>query len=83
MNHRHLDYEGVPVDQLGLAALDDLLERGDFGDWRPLARAIARDPFGPLADRVLHLCAAHPIQGTSPLWTAWIAMRRERAATES
>ena len=80
MRHRHLDYEGVPVEDLGLAALDDLLERGDFGDWRPLARAIARDPHGALSERVLHLCEAHPIQGTSALWRAWIADRRGRGS---
>jgi DNA-binding Xre family transcriptional regulator len=80
VKHRHLDYDDVPVDQLGPAALDDLLERGDFTDWRPLARAIAADPFGALAERVLHLCDAHPVQGTSPLWRAWIAARRARAS---
>jgi hypothetical protein len=79
MIHRHLDYDGVPVDQLGLAALDDLLDRGDFSDWRPLARAVAANPCGPLADRVLHRCDAHPMQGTSALWRAWIAARRDRA----
>lgn len=78
MNHRHLDYEGVPEEQRGLAAIDDLLERGDFAAWRPLANAIAADPFGSLADQVLGLCDAHPMQGTGPLWRAWIATRRAR-----
>jgi DNA-binding phage protein len=81
--HRHLDYDGVPEDQRGLAALDDILERGDFSDWRPLVRAIAADPFGALAEHVLQLCDAHPMQGTSPLWRAWIAARRDRAAGRS
>jgi DNA-binding XRE family transcriptional regulator len=76
--HRHLDYDGVPLEQRGLAALDDLLDRGDFSTWRPLARAIAADPFGALADRILHLAEAHPMQGTSALWRAWIAARRTR-----
>lgn len=80
MNHRHLDYDGVPAEQRGLSAIDDLLDRGDFTDWRPLARAIAADPFGRLAERVSYLCDAHPMQGTSPLWRAWIAARRARAA---
>jgi DNA-binding XRE family transcriptional regulator len=77
--HRHLDYDGVPVEQRGSAALDDLLERGDFTDWRPLAKVIAADPYGALATRVWHLCDAHPMQGTSPLWRAWISARRARA----
>ncbi len=78
MNHRHLDYDGVPVAERGLAALDDILDRGDFTDWRPLAQAIAKDPHGLLATQVLHLCDAHPMQGTSPLWRAWISARRAR-----
>jgi hypothetical protein len=77
--HRHLDYEGVPLERRGPAAIDDLLDRGDFSVWRPLARAIAADPFGSLAEQVLRLCDAHPMQGTSPLWRAWIAARRARA----
>lgn len=80
MIHRHLDYpDGTPVTALGEAALDDLLDRGDLGDWRPLARAIASDPFGELAERVLRLCDASPRYGTSPLWRALIARRRAMA----
>ena len=83
MIHRHLDYDDVPASQRGLAAIDDLLERGDFTDWRPLAKAIAAAPFGELAEHVLRLCDGHPMQGTSPLWRAWIAARRARAAGRS
>lgn len=83
MIHRHLDYDDLPAPQRGLAALDDLLDRGDFTDWRPIAKAIAADPLGDLADQVLRLCDAHPMQGTSPLWRAWIAARRARAAGRS
>ena len=80
MIHRHLDYpEGTPVADLGDAALDDLLDRGDLGDWQALAKAIASDPFGDLAERVLRLCDANPRYGTSPLWRAWIARRRALA----
>ena len=36
MRHRHLDVDPTaPPAELGLAALDDLLERGDLDDWRP------------------------------------------------
>lgn len=79
MIHRHLDYpEGTPVDALGDAALDDLLERGDLTAWLPLRRAIAADPYGTLAERVLWLCDANPRYGTSPSG-AWIARRRAMA----
>lgn len=79
MRHRHLDYpEGTAVAALGPAAIDDLLDRGDLGDWAPLAAAIKSDPEGTLADTVLTLCDAHPMYGTSTLWRTWI--QRLRAA---
>jgi hypothetical protein len=78
MRHRHLDVEeGTPVAGLGLAALDDLLERGDLADWRPVLAVIRRDPGGAVADRILHLLEHHPLQGTARLWRTWIADLRK------
>jgi DNA-binding Xre family transcriptional regulator len=78
--HRHLDYpEDVPVEQRGLMALDDILDRGDLETWRPLIKAIAADPWGRIAVDVLHLCDAHPMYGTSNLWRAYVATRRAAA----
>ena len=80
MIHRHLDYPpGTAVEEMGDAALDDLLDQWDLESWRPLARAIAADPFGELAQRILHLCDANPRYGASPLWRTWIARRRALA----
>jgi DNA-binding XRE family transcriptional regulator len=80
MDHRHLDVPPeTPPEQLGLTALDDLLERGDLEDWEPLARAVAADPHGRLAERVLHLCRMNPQYGTSALWQAYIRTLREAA----
>lgn len=77
MIHRHLDYsQGTPPAQLGPAAVDDLLDRGDLADWAPLARAVADEPWGPLADTILRLCTAHTMYGTSRLWPAYIAACR-------
>ncbi|MEX2619058.1 MAG: helix-turn-helix domain-containing protein [Egibacteraceae bacterium] len=74
---RHLDYgDDVLIDELGPAALDDLLDRGDLQAWAPLLRRIAQDPDGPLAATVLDLCDAHPMYGTSRLWRNWIERRR-------
>jgi DNA-binding Xre family transcriptional regulator len=76
--HRHLDIPpSTPPEQLPLDALDDLLERGTFDEWRPRAAAIRRDPRGALADRVLRLCRVHPMYGTSRLWAAWIERLRQ------
>lgn len=75
---RHLDYDAAAdVQQLGPAALDDLLDRGDVRDWGPLLRRVAQDPHGPLAERILALCTDHALYGTSRLWRAWIERRRE------
>lgn len=80
MEHRHLDYPpGTPVDELGAAALDDLLDRGDFSDWAPLVRAIAADPHGRLASTVVALCESHPMYGTSELWRTWIGRLRAQS----
>jgi len=77
---RHLDYPlDSAVTELGPAALDALLERGDLDAWAPLFHAIARDPWGQTADRALRVCQAHPMYGTSGLWQMWIARRRQRA----
>lgn len=77
MRFRHLDYPpGTVVTELGPAALDALLERGDLESWTPLLRAVSRDPWGPLAETVLRLCEAHPMYGTSALWRVWIKRRR-------
>jgi DNA-binding XRE family transcriptional regulator len=83
MRFRHLDYgANTPIEDLGPAAIDALLERGDLDDWAPLLRAIALDPRGPTAETVLRLCDAHPMYGTSDLWRAWIERRRKEDDAE-
>ncbi len=77
MRHRHLEVDpSTPVDELGTAAIDDLLDRGDLDDWVPLLREIRRDPGGEIAARVLNLVESHPMYGTSSLWRTWIAEQR-------
>ncbi len=73
MIHRHLEIApDTPVEELPLAAIHDLLDRGDLDDWRPLLRRIERDPDGELAEAVARLVDACPMYGTSPLLRAWI-----------
>jgi len=78
MRHRHLDVpEGTPVAELGLAAIDDILDRGDLDDWKPLLVEIARDPWGVVAERVLHVVHHHRMYGTTPLFRgSWSASAR-------
>ena len=84
MIHRHLDYsKQTPPANLGRAAIDDLLDRGDLEDWAPLAKAVAAEPWGSVADTILQLCDAHPMYGTSPLWGAYVARSTARPARRS
>ncbi len=77
MRHRHLAVEpATPVTELGAAALDDLLDRGDLEDWQPILREIRRDPWGAVAVRILGLVDGHAMYGTTPLWRAWIEAQR-------
>jgi DNA-binding XRE family transcriptional regulator len=78
--HRHLRVRpDTPAAELPLAALADLLERGDLEDWRPLAAAVRHDPHGRLAESIAQLVDANPLYGTSPLWRSWIDRCRARA----
>lgn len=81
--HRHLVIApGTSVEDMPLDALDDLLDRGDLEDWRALARALRRDPRGQLAERVLQLCSAHEMYGTSRLWPTFLKRLREQRGGE-
>ena len=78
--YRHLKIPpDTPPEELPAAAIVDTLERGDLAAWRPLAAAVARNPFGPFARRVVLLIDAYPMYGVSPLWRAWIERCRARA----
>lgn len=80
MKHRHLVYpRGTPPERLPSAAIVDILDRGDLDDWRPIAAAVRRRPFGALAERVLRLIDEFPMYGTSRLWRVWIERCRIRA----
>ncbi|HVS16116.1 MAG TPA: helix-turn-helix domain-containing protein [Thermoanaerobaculia bacterium] len=81
MIHRHLDLPpDLPVRELPLAAVHDLLERGDLDDWRPLLREIEAHPDGELARALARLVDVYPMYGTSPLIRAWLERCRHRAA---
>lgn len=78
---RHLDYPPeTDVTELGPAALDEILDRGDLETWAPIAAAIRAEPHGRLADAVVRLLEAQPRYGTSKLWGSWIERLRESPA---
>ena len=84
MNHRHLEVvSGTPVEAQPLAAIVDVLQRGDLDEWRPVAMAILQDPTGEFAGNVSRLVDAYPMYGTSTLWRSWIDRCRGRAGNGS
>jgi DNA-binding transcriptional regulator YiaG len=47
---RNLDFEKtVPVDEWPAEAIETVIDRGSLSDWRHLADAIRRNPWGPAA----------------------------------
>ncbi|MEI6593779.1 MAG: hypothetical protein WCL47_11070 [Holophagaceae bacterium] len=52
MRHRHLNHQTFT-----LAAIDDVIDRGQKQDWLELRRAVLADP--SLLERIRMVCAAH------------------------
>lgn len=73
MKHRHLTHEGFT-----LAAIEDILARGNMADWAPLIGEIQARPFGEVAGKILAVCRSVEIYGASKLFPRLIA--RARAA---
>ncbi len=72
MRHRHLS----DAHSTSLMALDDILDRGSPADWHELVRVVQRDPYGPVSEKILHLCRSHSMYGTSSLWPAIVERLR-------
>lgn len=73
LDHRHLTHR-----RHTLAALDDVLENGTLADWRPLLARVRRDPYGDVAERVLHLLRSRDLEETGAFWLAYIEKARAR-----
>lgn len=70
----------APVDSWPYEAIVTVIERGTIGDWAHLTRAIAADPWGPVARQVEdYLSYEHPY-GVGPLLRRRIAAARHEAA---
>ncbi|PKM16337.1 MAG: hypothetical protein CVV12_03570 [Gammaproteobacteria bacterium HGW-Gammaproteobacteria-2] len=52
MRHRHLNHQ-----RFTLAAIDDVISRGDWDDWAELRRAVLANH--ALLDKVARVCRAH------------------------
>jgi hypothetical protein len=79
MLHRHLNHSDFT-----LAALDDIIERGQREDWRELLRVIYTDPDGEVAQKVLKLCAARPARTPAfVFWERYVNWRRSAVQSPS
>ena len=77
---RHLDYgPAATVADIGAAGVAALLDGGDVADWRPLLRAVADDPWGPVAVRVEQVVDHLETYGTGPALQAWLQHCRSTA----
>lgn len=51
MKHRHLTHEDFTI-----AAIEDIIARGQAPDWVPLIALIRADPYGEVAEKTRLLC---------------------------
>ncbi|KWT91042.1 hypothetical protein [Candidatus Magnetominusculus xianensis] len=70
MKHRHLSHDGFTI-----AAIEDIIARGQLPDWVPLIRAIRADPYGEIAMKTISLCE-RPLYG-SPVFRRVINTARQ------
>jgi hypothetical protein len=75
MFHRHLDHQ-----RFTLAAIDDVISRGQWGDWVELRRAIQAD--GALLDKVERVCRPYvsgPYAQRQHFWMRYVKEKRAAA----
>ena len=71
MQHRHLNHQN-----LTLAAIDDVIGRGQRQDWTALRRAVADDR--QLLEKILRVCCTHlhyPYAQRHHLWSLYAKQR--------
>lgn len=71
MEHRNLNHQ-----DLTLAAIDNILERGELPDWLPLLQAIKKDPHGDVAEKTLRICSSHEVYGSSAVFLKFVETQR-------
>lgn len=69
----------APVEEWPFEAVVTAVERGSIRDWRRLAAAVGKDPWGPVARQVEEAVALTDPYGTGPLLLGVVADARRRA----
>jgi pimeloyl-ACP methyl ester carboxylesterase len=65
---RNVDFDSAsPVDEWPAEAIETIMDRGALSDWRRLADAIRRNPWGPAARTVETIAAWGEHDGVDPL----------------
>ena len=65
MLHRHLNHQTFP-----LAAIDDVIDRGDKAEWLELRRAALADP--AVMERIRKVCEAHVADPYAQRYHFWL-----------
>lgn len=75
---RNVDFDSAsPVDEWPAEAIETIMDRGSLSDWRRLADAIRRNPWGPAARTVETIAAWDEHDGVDPLMANVIRRARE------
>lgn len=74
---RHLEFDSSsPLDEWPAEALETVMDRGSLSDWRLLAKAIRRNPWGPAARTAEGIAQWGEHYGVAPLMLAVIGRAR-------
>lgn len=78
---RNLDFDqGAPLDEWPMEAIETLIDRGSLSDWRRLAQAIRRSPWGPAARATETIVAWDEHYGVDALMAEVIRRARQDVA---
>lgn len=76
MQHRHLNHK-----RFTLAAIDDVISRGLWGDWVALRQAVLENQI--LLDKVAKVCRAHVADPYAQRYHFWMNYAKEHADSDS
>jgi hypothetical protein len=71
MTHRHLNHQ-----ELTLAAIDDIIARGNRQDWAELRRAVLSNP--EFFKKILQVCRAHIVDPRAQRYHFWMHYAEEK-----
>jgi hypothetical protein len=78
LRFRNLDFDTTqPMDRWPAEAIQTVIDRGSLSDWRRLAAAIRRNPWGPVARTTETVVGWGENYGVDPLMTNVIRRSRE------